>query len=173
MAFWPLTNSDFQTDQTFHQFHDLDTELDLNRIMGASMEHLQRVLLASREHLPFRTPGSVGLACAPIVEIRLLELVMSLLDFSPWITLGTFSILLLQIPHYLWINAAWSFYFVSVIIVKLSENQSMNYRYVMCNIVFTNGMCHSNKKEVPRDIRNPKSGTATRSEILVAALEHT
>ena len=36
---------------------------------------LQRVWLASRERLPFRTPGSVplfGLACAPIVETRLL-----------------------------------------------------------------------------------------------------
>ena len=35
----------------------------------------------------------VGLACAPIVETRILELVMSLLDFSPRIPLGTFSIL--------------------------------------------------------------------------------
>ena len=32
--FWPLTNSDFPTDQTFHQFHDLYTELDLHRIMS-------------------------------------------------------------------------------------------------------------------------------------------
>ena len=32
MTFWPLTNSDFPTDQTFHQFHDLYTELDLHRI---------------------------------------------------------------------------------------------------------------------------------------------
>ena len=55
MTFWPLTNSDFPTDQTFHQFHDLYTELDLHRIMSG----LQRVWLASRERLPFRTPGSV------------------------------------------------------------------------------------------------------------------
>ena len=34
MTFWPLTNSGFPTDQTFHQFHDLDTELDLHRIMS-------------------------------------------------------------------------------------------------------------------------------------------
>ena len=37
------------------------------------MEHLQRVWLASRERLPFRTPGSVpilGLANAPIVETK-------------------------------------------------------------------------------------------------------
>ena len=37
----------------------------------------------------------VGLACAPIVETRFLELAMSLLDFSPQIPLGTFLILLL------------------------------------------------------------------------------
>ena len=34
MTFWPLTNSDFPTDQTFHQFHDLYTEFDLYRIMS-------------------------------------------------------------------------------------------------------------------------------------------
>ena len=54
-----LTNSDFPTNQTFHQFHDLYTELDLHRLWVVSMEHLQRVWLASRERLPFRTPGSV------------------------------------------------------------------------------------------------------------------
>ena len=63
------------------------------------MEHLQRVWHASREHLPFRTPGSVsivGLACVPIVETRFIELAMSLLDFSPRIPLGTFSIFLME-----------------------------------------------------------------------------
>ena len=119
MTFWPLTNSDFPTNQTFYQFHDLDTDFDLHRItsgfhrafatgvacqqgtltipdtwfrplFGAciysdcwdqfsrlytelmtipsltftelievSMEHLRRVWHASRERLPFRTPGSV------------------------------------------------------------------------------------------------------------------
>ena len=34
MTFWPLTNGDLPTDQTFHQFHDLYTELDLHRIMS-------------------------------------------------------------------------------------------------------------------------------------------
>ena len=52
-----------------------------------SMEHLQRAWHASRERLPCRTPGSVplflGVACAPIVETRFLELAMCLLDFSP------------------------------------------------------------------------------------------
>ena len=36
----------------------------------------------------------LGLACAPIVETRFLKLSMSLIDFSPGIPLGTFSILL-------------------------------------------------------------------------------
>ena len=97
MTFWSLTNSDFPTNQTFHQFHDLDTELDLHRLWVVSMEHLQRVWQSSRERLPFRTPGSVpilGLANAPIVETKFLELAVSLLDFSPRIPLGTFSILL-------------------------------------------------------------------------------
>ena len=34
MTFWPLTNNDFPTDQTSHQFHDLYTELDLHQIMS-------------------------------------------------------------------------------------------------------------------------------------------
>ena len=34
MTFWPLTNSDYPTNQTFHQFHDLDTKFDLQRITG-------------------------------------------------------------------------------------------------------------------------------------------
>ena len=37
----------------------------------------------------------VGLACAPIVETRFFELAISLLDFSPRIPLGTFSIYLI------------------------------------------------------------------------------
>ena len=39
----------------------------------------------------------LGLANAPIVETKFLELAMSSLDFSPRIPLGTFSILLLAI----------------------------------------------------------------------------
>ena len=34
MRFWPLANSDFPTDQTFHQFLDLGIELDFHRIMS-------------------------------------------------------------------------------------------------------------------------------------------
>ena len=39
----------------------------------------------------------LGLSCAPIVETRFLELVMSLIDFSPRFPLGTFSILLVPV----------------------------------------------------------------------------
>ena len=38
----------------------------------------------------------LGLANAPIVETKFLELAMTLLDFSPRIPLGTFSILLIK-----------------------------------------------------------------------------
>ena len=41
----------------------------------------------------------LGLANAQIVETKFLELAMSLLDYSPRIPLGTFSILLLTTTH--------------------------------------------------------------------------
>ena len=44
-----------------HRFYDIDTKLDLYRLRMVSMEHLRRVWHASRERLPFRTPGSVPL----------------------------------------------------------------------------------------------------------------
>ena len=66
--------------------------LTFTELREVSMEHLQRVWHTSKERLPFRTPRFVpflGLACAQIVETRFLELAMSLLDFSPWIPLGS------------------------------------------------------------------------------------
>ena len=98
MTFWPLTNSDFPTNQTFHQFHDLHTDFNLPRIMsgfhGAFATDLanQKGTLTLPDTL-FR-PAILGFACAPIVEIIFLVLVMSILDFSPRIPLGNFSILL-------------------------------------------------------------------------------
>ena len=50
----------------------------------------------------------VGLACAPIVETRFLNLAMSLLDFSPRIPLGTFSILLLEDQNMGWDVVLWT-----------------------------------------------------------------
>ena len=43
----------------FHQFHDLYTKHGLHRLWVVSMEHLRRAWHASRDSLPFRTPGSV------------------------------------------------------------------------------------------------------------------
>ena len=44
----------------------------------------------------------LGLANAPIVETKFLELVMSLLYFSPRIPLGTFSILFFEFSVSIW-----------------------------------------------------------------------
>ena len=38
MTFRPLTNSDLLTEQTFHQFHELYSELDLHRIMSGFID---------------------------------------------------------------------------------------------------------------------------------------
>ena len=61
IRFWPLINSDFSTGQTFHRFHDLIPSLTFTKVWVVAMDHLQRVWHASRERLPFRTPGSVPL----------------------------------------------------------------------------------------------------------------
>ena len=91
MTFWPLTNSDFPTNQTFYHFHDLNTDFDRHRIKsGFHGAFATGNALPSRHLVP---SPIVGLACAPIVGTRFLELVMSLLEFSSRIPLGTFSIL--------------------------------------------------------------------------------
>ena len=48
----------------------------------------------------------LGLANAPIVETKFLELAMSLLDFSPRIPLGTFSILPSNVPWHIPVRGA-------------------------------------------------------------------
>ena len=118
-AIWsnPLTNVKWHSDpwQTVTSlpirlstnFMTFIPSLTFTELWVVSMEHIQRAWLASRERLPFRTPGSVpnlGLANAPIVETTFLELAMSLLDFSPRIPLGTFSIL-----HCIWSGYRMSF----------------------------------------------------------------
>ena len=106
---FPLTNAKWHSDpwptvtsqpiRLSTNFMTLIPTLTFTELWVVFMEHLQRMWHASRERLLFRTPGSapppiLGLACAPIVETRFLELAMSLLDFSPRIPLGSFSILL-------------------------------------------------------------------------------
>ena len=99
MTFWPLTNSDFPTDQTFHQFHDLYTELDLHRIMSGFHGAFATGVASQQGTLTlpdtwFRPPFWDLLMLQLLRPIKFLELAMSLLDFSPRIPLGTFSILL-------------------------------------------------------------------------------
>ena len=55
----------------------------------------------------------LGLANAPIVETKFLELAMSLLDFSPRIPLGTFSILLKSPMKCIWHGSLTSTPYIS------------------------------------------------------------
>ena len=85
MTFLPLTTSDFPTNQAFHQFHDLDTNFELNRIMSGLHGAFATVVACQQGTLTlpdtwFR-PHILRLACAAIVETRFLELAMYLLDF--------------------------------------------------------------------------------------------
>ena len=74
-----LFNSDFPTYPTFHQFHDLDTQPDLHRIMSGFYGAFTVGLPAGNAYpsgLLVPSPF-LGLACAPVVETRFLELAMT------------------------------------------------------------------------------------------------
>ena len=106
MTFWSLTNSDFPTYQTFHQFHDLYTELASTDFEWFPWSICNGCDIPAGNAYPsgHLVPSPiVGLACAPIVETRFIELAMSLLDFSPLIPLGNFSILLCILLHFTFI----------------------------------------------------------------------
>ena len=85
---WPVTVTS-QPIRLSTNFMTLILDLNLTELQVVSMKHSQRVLLAIRERLPFRTPDSVPpfgrLAYTPIVETSFTELAISFLDFSPWI----------------------------------------------------------------------------------------
>ena len=71
--------------------------LTFTELWVVSMEHLQRVWLASRERLPFRTPGSVPLFGTCLCSNCRDQIPRTCHVFTrlfPWIPLGTFSILL-------------------------------------------------------------------------------
>ena len=98
MTFWPLTNSDLPTNKTVHQFYDLDTELDLHQIMSVFHGAFATGVACQQETLTlpdtwFCPPFGTCL-CSNCWD-QILELAMSILDFSPWIILGTSSIFLL------------------------------------------------------------------------------
>ena len=98
MTFWQLTNSDFSTNQTFHQFHDLRTNFDLHRIMSGFHGAFATGVACQQGTLTlpdtwFRPP-ILGLACAPIVETRFPRTCHVFTRLSPQIPFSTFSILL-------------------------------------------------------------------------------
>ena len=101
--------------------------------------------------LPFRTPGSVphlGLANAPIVETKFLELAMSLLDFSTRIPLGTFSILILHVQF----------------ACKTSEANQICCTHNMCIITQNDRKCQNASKCL---LRNGTESNDTSSYILL------
>ena len=98
MTFWPLTNSDFPTNQTFHQ---ISWPLYLawpSPIMSGFHGAFATGVACQQGTFTIQDTCSVpivGLACAPIVETRFLELAMSLLDLSP------------RIPHWYFLDFAF------------------------------------------------------------------
>ena len=100
-------DSDFSTDQTFHQFRDLCTGLDLHRIMSGFHGAIATGVTSQQGTLSLPDTWFcplLGLACATIVETIFLELAMSLLDFSTWIplVLSRFRCLQLRMYHCRW-----------------------------------------------------------------------
>ena len=85
MTFWPFTNSDFTTDQTFHQFHDLDTELYLYRIISGFHGAFAKGVAC----LPFRTHGSVPLFRTWLCSNFLDQIPQTCHVFTPFFTLNT------------------------------------------------------------------------------------
>ena len=97
MTFWSLTNSDFPTQSDFPPiswpWYQAWPSPTMSGFHGAFATPAGNAYPSG--HL---VPSPIlGLANAPIVETKFLELAMSLLDFSPRIPLGTFSILLKNI----------------------------------------------------------------------------
>ena len=94
MTIWPSTSyTDFPTDQTFNQFHDPDTELDIHRITSGF--HWAFVTGAGNAypsgHL---VPSLFGtwfvLFLLMLQSLRQVFPILSFLDISPWIPLVTF-----------------------------------------------------------------------------------
>ena len=87
LIFLPLTISDLSTDQTFHQFDDFGTKLDLHRIMSGYHGALATGMACQQGTLTlpdtWLRPTYSKLSCAPLVKTRFHTLAMSLLDFSP------------------------------------------------------------------------------------------
>ena len=102
MTFWPLTSySDIPTNYNFHQFHNLDTELDLHRITSGFHGTFAKGVAWYQGTLTlldtwFR-PAFWDLLMLQLLIPVFLNLPCVFLDFSPWIPLGTLSILLFEL----------------------------------------------------------------------------
>ena len=101
MAFWPFTSYiDFLTDQIFHQFPDLDTELDLPRITSC-FHGAFATDLAYQQGTPtlpdtWFSPFLGTCWCSNCWD-QFYRIAVSFLEFSPLMPFGTFSILLVLI----------------------------------------------------------------------------
>ena len=123
MPFWPLTSYNvFPTDQTLCQFHDLDIELDLHWITSGF--HVAFATDVAWQHGKLTLPETWFLPHfwdlpVPIIESNFPELAVSFLDFSYWIPLDTFSILLRSVCARLYCDKI-----ISVIIkcIQIMEN---------------------------------------------------
>ena len=94
MTFWPSTSyTEFHTDQTIHWFHDLDTVIDLHRIMGSFCGAFETGLTCQQGTLIL--PDNW---VRPLFMFQLLRPISLNLpcvsDFSSWISLDTVLILL-------------------------------------------------------------------------------
>ena len=92
-----LTNSDFPTNQTFHQFHELYTELDLHRIMSGFHEAFATGVASKQGTLTLPDtwfPPLFGTCLSSNFWDQIPWTCHVFTDFSPWIPLSTFSILL-------------------------------------------------------------------------------
>ena len=88
---WPTVTS--QPIRLFINIMTLIPSLTFTELWVVSMENLQQARYVSWEYLPSGHLGPspfLGFACVPIVDTWFLELALSLLNFSPWIPLGTF-----------------------------------------------------------------------------------
>ena len=94
---------------TFHQFHDLDTELDLHPItsgfhgvFATDVTCQQGTLILPNTWFRPVLSSLLGLAYAAIVETTFPELAVPFLDFSPRVSRGTFSVLLISFKWHCW-----------------------------------------------------------------------
>ena len=142
----------FLADQTFHQFYDIDTKLDLHLITIGFREAFATDVI--REQWTLAPPDTwfcpfLEFAYVPIVETCFTEIAVLFLDISPWISLGTFSHINLKIISVFIYNSNMTWFFS-----LLSQQTQAVYIYPIwklpqdyCRIEFSryNGLFSSTK----------------------------